>query len=512
MVEIKNLFASFFSYTFFTFLSRFTGFIRDVLMARYIGVSYVSDAFFAAWRIPNSLRRLTSDGIVSSVFVPVFVSLPPDKKTLRAYLGGNIMVIMTIISTIICISIGFFPYKIIKIIMPGFKNNQEQLTLAGNLLFILNPYLIATAVVAVFGGMLNSIGRFSYFAGVQVILNIAVGLFLIIFQRSSFIVYYMSIGIIVGGLCQIAVMFIGVLRCKISPKLGHIQELKVPIKNFLRNLVPVFLGQGVSQVNLIVGSIFASQTNLMISYLYYVDRVGQFTISMIGHAFGTISLPLMAKYIARGQKYKSIYYQQESLKWTAIFSMPAAAGIFSLALPIMTFIYGGGKLSDKNLITMSIVLQIYAISIFISSWNRVLTSSFYAYSDTKTPMYISFNSLLCNILFNLYFFNKHNYYGIVISLSIVNCIDCILLLILLKLKHHFIYISQRLTKTIIISLTGCIFIIIYGDKLYNFLYSTFHFSVIILLPVAIVSISSLYLLVLVFTKVINLKYFKTSKP
>lgn len=445
IVKDKNtILSDTFSIAFFTMISRISGFIRDVFLARYLGVGLISDVFFLAWRVPNSFRRLIADGSINSAFVPIYVRLKSsDDDSSRQFAGGALSAVIAI-SLIIVILLEIFTPQVIRVIAPGFTENNDQFNMVVCLTRIMLPFLILISSVSIFGGILNGIKVFSYFAAVQVVLNLSIISCSIFFHSNSDFVYLLSYSTMIGGLLQLVFIVFACKLYKVLPSFKGIFNSN--LSTFLKTLFPVFISQGIFQINIFVGGIFASLIPGAVSYLYYTDRIALFATTIIGNTLGTVVLPVISKSIANGNKNEGMLAKEFSIRWCFILSMPAAISIFILSKEIINALYVSSKFTNADAIIVAKMLQIYAISIPFISINRILTSCFYAHLDTKMPMRVGTISALINMFLNLILFRYLSYYAMITSTVICVVVETMILAFLLRKKHDFFNLSNENIK------------------------------------------------------------------
>ena len=487
------------SYMFFTMLSRISGFIREVLLARYLGVGMESDAFFAAWRIPNSFRKLLADGGVSAAFVPLFVKVRTQSVEKSDIFSANIAVILFAITCFITLLVEIFTPSIIAAVAPGFVKDQAKMDLTILLSRIMMPYLPLISMVALLGGILNGVRVFSYFAAIQVIQNLSMIISVFIFGDLPNFVNYLSFSAVVGGVIQIAIMLYACKRNSVLPKFRFavIHE----IWHFFKSLFPVLISQGAMQINIFVGTIFATMTVGATSYLAYTDRIGLFATTMIGYTLGTISLPLISKKISIGDKIGAIEIQKQCIEWAILLAVPAAIAMIILSQQIVTALYASPKFGIEHIIVVSKMLQFYAIAVPFIAINRIFNSSFFANSDTKIPMYIGITSALTNVVLNIILIKHIGFYAMIISTTICSMIEFLLLCIFLKTKYNFLGLSTKNIKYLIISII-CSLIISVEAK---YISSSLSFSPLLSLLFAIFIAIISYILLLVLTQIISIK-------
>src|SRR6056300_970844 len=253
-----NLIKSTSTFSFFTIISRLLGYLRDILIAVFLGTGILADAFFVAFRIPNTFRRLFSEGTFNAVFVLIVEILMP-----------------------------LFVY----LIAPGFEGDYDKMELAITLTRITFPFLIFISLASFFSAILNSHNKFAIASAAPIILNILlIGVLLFAKTLDDNLVYYLSYAVTISGTVQFIFLYFFVKK-NFSPKIKFKININKKIKNFFKKLLPSIFSSGVTQINILIGTIIASFQAGAVSYLYYADRVYQINLAIAGIAIGTVILP-----------------------------------------------------------------------------------------------------------------------------------------------------------------------------------------------------------------------------
>ena len=255
---MKSLFRPFLTVSFYTFVSRILGFVRDILIAKFLGSTVISDAFFVAFRLPNFFRRILAEGAYSAALIPIFSGVFIDSKDDHeaADFVENTMSLLLIVTVILTIIFYFGMPYIIQILAPGFSSNKEAFDLAVHFGKIIFPYLIFISLVAHFTSIINVHGKFAAGAFAPAILNIS-------FILSLFILtpllpsagYALSYGVLIGGLFQFIFMYKALLKFY-RPRIC-IPKLNERLKKIFSLFLPGVDGAGVIKVNIIIGTIIA---------------------------------------------------------------------------------------------------------------------------------------------------------------------------------------------------------------------------------------------------------------
>jgi len=298
-----NLLSSASIFSFFTFISRILGYVRDILIAIFLGTSIFADAFFVAFRLPNTFRRLFAEGTFNAAFIPSYTAVKIEDKRKGKKFADNILSFLLLILLIIVTIVEIFTPYLIYILAPGFIENEVKFSLAVELTRITFPFLLFISLSSFFSGILNSNNKFAAAAAAPIILNIVliVSLILSYFLGLNF-AKQLSYGVTLAGLFQL-IFLIYITSKFYKPNLIFSLYLSSKVKLFFKKLLPSVLSSGVTQINILVGTIIASFQAGAVSYLYYADRVYQINLAMAGIAVGTVSLPILSKAFCTDAKF-----------------------------------------------------------------------------------------------------------------------------------------------------------------------------------------------------------------
>jgi len=458
---MQGLFRSFFTVSFYTFLSRILGFARDILIARFLGSTITSDAFFVAWRIPNFFRRVLAEGAYSAALIPIFSGVVIDSKDDHeaADFVENTMSLL-LFATIGLTIIFFFgmPY-IIQILAPGFSANKEAFDLAVHFGKIIFPYLIFISLVAHFTSINNVHGKFVAGAFAPAILNISLILSLFVltpyFSTSG---HALSYGVLLGGLLQFLYLYKAVLQFY-KPRI-RLPQFNKKIKKFFRLFFPGVIGSGVIQLNIIIGTIIASFLPIgAISHIYYADRLNQLPLAIFGIAMGIVLLPSLSKAIKNNNQAEIDKTQNRSLEYCLFLSLPSAAGLYILSTPIIHILFERGAFLSVDTFYTSKVLSLFAFGLPAYILIKVLVTCFFAREDTKTPLYVSIISVVINIILSLLLINSMREMGIALATAISAWINTILLFLILRKNNNLILDYKLINNSLKIIISTSIMVV-----------------------------------------------------
>jgi len=447
-----NLIKSTGTFSFFTFISRVSGYIRDILIAIFLGTGPVADAFFVAFRFPNTFRRLFSEGTFNAAFVPSYSSeLNKGKEKIFA---NNIFNILLISLLFIVLVIEIFMPFFVSVIAPGFKGETEKLELAIVLTRITFPFLLLVSLSSFFSAILNSHNKFAAASATPIILNIILILVLLFGKfLSDKLVYYISYAVTFAGLIQL-IFLVFFVRKYFVPKISFKLNYNNKIKSFFNKLFPSIFSSGVTQINILVGTIIASFQSNAVSYLYYADRIYQINLAIAGIAIGTVLLPSLSKYVDNKNISKINLIQNKSIELSLFLSLPAAAALLIAPEEITSALFGYGSFDEISIENTASALFYFALGLPAFAFIKVFSSFLFARHNTKIPFYFSVISVVLNILISIYFFKSIGFIIIPIATTISSWINSILLLFYLISKNYFSFYKNFFTKILnIISVT-----------------------------------------------------------
>ena len=292
-----NLIKSTSTFSFFTLISRILGYCRDLLIAIYLGSGPIADAFFVAFKIPHTFRRLFSEGTFNAAFVPSYSSELVLGKKRSELFANKIFNLLLFFLLLIVLIIEVFMPSFVYIIAPGFTENSDKLDLTISLTRITFPFLLFVCISSFFSAILNSHNKFAVAAAVPIILNIFL-ISTLLFQNylNDQLVFYLSYAVTFAGLIQLVLLYFFVKKY-FSPKITLNFKIEKNVKLFFKKLLPSIFSSGVTQINILVGTIIASFQASAVSYLYYADRIYQINLAIAGIAIGIVILPQLSKYI-----------------------------------------------------------------------------------------------------------------------------------------------------------------------------------------------------------------------
>lgn len=411
-------------------------------MAAVLGVGPAADAFNAAFRFPNLFRRLFAEGAFNTAFVPMFSgALEQQGEEAAKLLAGRIMSWLFAMLVVVTIVAEIFMPQIMVAFVPGFADDPEKFGLTVLLTRIMFPYLACMSLMAAYGAILNTLGRFFAAAFAPVLLNIVnisamIPLATFWVQNPESATVWVAIATMLGGIAQLALVWSAIQRSGFRPNF-QLPKFDAEVRRFWFLAIPAILTGGITQINIFVGTIIASGADNVISILAYADRLYQLPLGIIGIAIGTVLLPELSRHLKGGRADEARASQEQSLFLSMLLSMPATAALIAMAEPIVRVLFERGLFdavatgqTAQALIAFSAGLPAYVLI-------RVLQPGFFAREDTITPTIFAGVSVVVNIGFSLWLFPTLFHVGIAIATAASAWVNVLMLAVTLAIRGHF---------------------------------------------------------------------------
>ncbi|MFA7902207.1 murein biosynthesis integral membrane protein MurJ [Pseudomonas aeruginosa] len=434
-----NLLKSLAAVSSITMISRVLGFVRDTILARIFGAGVATDAFFIAFKLPNLLRRIFAEGAFSQAFVPILAEYKSQQgeeatRTFAAYVSGLLTLVLAVVTGI---GILAAPW-VVWATAPGFVDNAEKYQLTTDLLRVTFPYILLISLSSLVGAILNTWNRFSVPAFTPTLLNVAMIVFAVLLTPYfNPPIMALAWGVLAGGLAQLLYQL---------PALKRIGMLVLPRLNLkdagvwrvLKQMLPAILGVSVSQISLIINTIFASFLVAgSVSWMYYADRLMELPSGVLGVALGTILLPTLAKTYANKDREEYSRILDWGLRLCFLLVLPCTLGLAILAEPLTVALFQYGKFSATDAAMTQQALIAYSVGLLAIIMVKVLAPGFYAQQNIRTPVKIAVFTLVCTQLFNLVLIGPLAHAGLALAISLGACLNAGLLFWKLRTQQLF---------------------------------------------------------------------------
>ncbi|WP_428826930.1 murein biosynthesis integral membrane protein MurJ [Azonexus sp. IMCC34842] len=445
-----------------TLLSRILGFVRDFVIARAFGAGLATDAFFVAFKLPNLLRRMFAEGAFSQAFVPIlgeYKNKRGDDET-HGLIDHVASLLAMALFLVTAIGIATAPV-LVWISAPGFAADAGKFELTVTLTRITFPYILFMSLVALSGGILNTWSRFALPAFTPVLLNIAfIGMALFAAPYFDPPVLVLAWAVFLGGLLQLAIQIPALKKIAMLPRpsLNWRAAWADPgVRRILTLMGPALIGVSVSQISLLINTIFASFLKTgSVSWLYYADRLMEFPSGLLGAALGTILLPSLSRYHASENHGEYSKLLDWGLRLTLLLAAPAAVALAILAVPLIATLFFHGAFSVDDVFRTREALVAYSVGLTGLILVKVLAPGFYARQNVRTPVRIALISLFATQVMNLLFIGWIGHAGLALSIGLAACLNAGLLY--RGLRRHDIYTPQPGWLGFVLKLIGAMIV------------------------------------------------------
>ena len=390
--------------------SRVLGFVRDMFIAAALGTGPVADAFFVAFRFPNLFRRLFAEGAFNSAFVPLFAkALEGDgedeaRRFAEEALSG-LLTALLVVTAVIEIAMPLFMF----VLAPGFSADPEKFDLTVVLTRIAFPYLTFVSLVALYSGVLNARGRFAAAAFAPALLNVVliaalVAVFWFGHADTPSAGVWLDLGhhrrrrrparLRWSGRPPHDGMVLRLVWPRLTPRLRRLAALALP----------GVLAGGITQINIVIGTMIASLAPGAVSYLYYADRIYQLPLGIVGIAIGIVLLPDLSRQLRAGRHDLVDFTQNRALEFAMALTLPAAVALIVMAHPIIALLFQRGSFDAADTAATAGALAAFAAGLPAFVLVKVFSPGFFAREDTRTPMWFAGITVAVNVVVSLALF------------------------------------------------------------------------------------------------------------
>lgn len=427
------------SFTLGTAISRVLGLVREQVFAYLFGAGTSTDAFNAAFRIPNTLRDLFAENALSAAFVPALTDQKGKGREAQNLFASNILNTLLIFAGAATLAGIVFSTWLVRFIAPGFEKIPGKVALTGNLTAVMFPFLLFIALAAWAMSVLNTENEFfipslapAFFNVFSIITPIA--LYAYLRARGADPIYGMAIGVTVGGLMQLAIQLPRLYKRGFRYRF-YLNFRDPEFRKVMALFVPVAIGLSGSRINIFVNTMLISLlAERSLTWLNYAFRIQHLPLGLFGIAVGTVALPALSRFVADGRTGEVRATLFDSLKMVLFLTLPTSALIAFLANPITSVIYEHGRFRPEDTIPVAQILVLYMIGVPFISALRNVAAVFYASKDARAPMFASFASVGVNIVLNLALMRVLGYRAFPLSATIAAVVNILILFLILPKK------------------------------------------------------------------------------
>ncbi|MBK6008093.1 murein biosynthesis integral membrane protein MurJ [Ramlibacter ginsenosidimutans] len=433
-----------------TLASRITGLIRDVMFASFFGVSALTDAFYVAFRIPNLFRRVFGEGAFSQAFVPVLAA----ERTTHGDAGAKRLVdhVSTVLLwtlVLLCVAGVIGAPLMVWALASGLRKTPHAYDAAILMTRLMFPYIGFMSLVALAGGILNTWRKFAVPAASPVLLNIcmiaSIGLAAPAFRQLGLEpIYSQCIGVMAGGVLQLAIQVPALRRIGMWPRVGVVAaSLRAAwqdpsTRKILSLMLPALLGVSVAQISLLINTQIASYLPAgSVSWLNNADRLMEFPTALLGVALGVVLMPQLAAARAGNDDERYSGMLDWGLRLVVLLAIPSSVGLLVFAVPLVATLFHYGAFKDSDVAQVALALAGYGTGLLGLVSIKVLAPGFYASHDMKTPMRIAVVALIVTQLFNVALVPLLHHAGLALSIGLGALVNAGSLLVFLLRKGRY---------------------------------------------------------------------------
>jgi len=380
-----------------TLASRVLGFVRDILIAAFLGAGPAAEAFFVAFRLPNMFRRFFAEGALNMAFVPLFAKrLEGEGEAAARQFAEEVMAALTaallVLTALAQLAMPWF----VLALASGFEA-QSKLDLAVTYSRVVFPYIVFISLAAMFSGVLNSFGKFAAAAAAPVLLNvILVGGITLAAALGRDVGWMLSWSVFVAGIAQLGLVAWAARRTGMALTLRR-PRLTAPVRRLVALGIPAALAGGVMQINLVVGTQVASYFEGAVSWLWYADRLYQLPLGVVGVAIGVVLLPELSRRVRAGDVAGSAQAMNRAAEFCLVLTLPAAVALVVVPHLVVGVLFEHGAFDATDTAATAAALAIYACGLPAFVLQKVIQAAYFAREDTRTPLRYAVISMVVNV-------------------------------------------------------------------------------------------------------------------
>ena len=410
-----------------TLASRVTGLVREQIIAASFGASAATDAFNVAFRIPNLLRRLFAEGAFSQAFVPILAAVRErdgDAATHALVDAVATMLLWALLATVVVGVVGAPVF--VWLIGSGLARFDDAVVMTR----IMFPYIACMSLVALSAGILNTWKRFAVPAATPVLLNLSmiVAAWALAPRFATWglePIHALAVGVMVGGVLQLAVQWPALARIGITPSFG-LTPARIRtawqhpgVRRVLKQMAPALLGVSVAQLSLLINTQIASHVGVgAVSWLTYADRLMEFPTALLGVALGVVLLPQLSAAQARDDLDGYSGLLDWGLRLVLMLALPCVAALIVFPQALIAVLYHYGQFSPRDVEQTVWALRGYGVGLLGLIAVKVLAPGFYARQDIRTPVKIAVVVLIATQAMNVVFVPLFGHAGLALSIGL----------------------------------------------------------------------------------------------
>ncbi len=426
----------------FTLISRITGLVRDMLIARYFGATAATDAFYVAFRLPNMLRRLFAEGAFQQAFVPMLSDVRArgsDEKN-AAFMDHIFTVLGLSVFAASVLGVLAAPL-LVWAIASGLSENPAAFDLATALTRFMFPYIAFMSLVAFAASILNTLKHFAVPAATPILLNLSfIAFSVLLAPRLEEPVWALAVAVMTGGVLQLGAQAIALRRLGIRIRPRGVRESfgDTDVLRVMKLMVPALFGVGVAQLSILINTNIASHLGHgAVTWLNYADRLMEFPTALLGVALGTALLPRLSESFATGKLERYNALLDHGLRLVFLVAVPASAGLWLTSDALVSLLFQGKNFSPEDVRQTAVAVVGYSVGLIGLIGLKIVAPAFYARKDIRTPVKVAFLSLVVVQALNFATVPLFGHAGLALSVGIGSCVNAGTLLTILRRRSIY---------------------------------------------------------------------------
>ncbi len=422
-----------------TLVSRITGLARESIKAAAFGAGVQMDAFEAAFRLPNILRRLFAEGAFSQAFVPILAEYERKRgaEATRGLVGrvGTLLAVILLVLSVLGVLAA--PW-LVFLLASGFAATPGKVELTAEMIRIIFPYIFFISLVSLAGGVLNVYRRFAIPAFTPVLLNLSIiGAALFLARWCDPPILALAWGVFIGGVVQLAFQLRPLAKIGMLPW-PSFDWRDEGVRRVLIAMGPAVIGVSAAQISALINTQLAAWLgDGRVSWITYADRLMEFPTAMLGVALGTVLLPALAKHHADEKPGEYSALIDWGLRLAFLLALPCALALWLLAVPLVSTLYQYGRFTVNDVWQVRAALLGYSVGLVGLILVKILAPGFYARQNLRTPVKIAFFTVFVTLAFAVALMFPLGHAGLTLATSLGACINAALLFTLLLRNGHY---------------------------------------------------------------------------
>jgi putative peptidoglycan lipid II flippase len=429
---MRKLVRSTWGITAWTAVSRVAGVLRDATIARFLGASALSDAFYTALRIPNTFRAIVGEGGLPGAFVPMAKKVERERPGEEGIYAGRVLVLLVCVLVGIVVFGIIFAGPIVALFANGFKATPGKFELTVRLTRWMFPYVLLVSVAALLEAFLNSKGFFQLSAATPIAWNLAiVAAAWALAPAGVSPVAALTVGVLIGGGLQVWLQGPAVRRLGLRFSGSPFRDAEV--KRTALQIAPRLYGYGVGQLSFLVSTrTLASLGDAFVTYNWCAWRVTDFVLGGFVVSITRAILPSLSDQALEQDRTAYRGTIAFALRLIGFVTIPSTVGLMLLATPLVDVVFRRGRFGMAAVENTALAVGFFALGLFAAAGVKILTQAFYALHDTRTPVLVATFDLAAFWILCVTLAGPMQHAGVALATAAGFWINFLILLVLLR--------------------------------------------------------------------------------